>query len=662
MSILVLAQGSLSFSGQAILDQVSLNIDAGEKIGLMGPNGSGKSTLFRVLMGQQQLDSGQVVRTKGCRAGYLPQDILDVTEGTVLGSVLASVPGKADLEQELDRVNQRLEQATQAGQQLKLAQRLALLGERLELFEAQYDKYQAMRILKGLGFEEGDLPRPTRELSGGWKMRAALAGLLFQQPDVLLLDEPTNHLDLPSVLWLNKFLLEYPKAMVLVCHDRPFFNRHVQRVISFEPEGVRFYSGNYDEYLEIRGQEEEVLSAENRKREKKIKELDRFVERFRAKATKARQAQSRAKQIERLQRDVERPVQRLRSLQFRFPPTERTGRDVLMVEELSKSFGPLSLYQGLTRAIHAGDRVAIIGPNGKGKSTLLKMMAGELAPDSGRIRLGSHVKPGYFAQHHTEQLDRGRSVLQEVWSQKPNSGESLVRGICGAFLFSGDDVEKAVGVLSGGERARVLLARLLINPGNLLLLDEPTTHLDMAASEALVEALDSYDGTLVFISHNMALLERLPTRIWDIDRDGVQEYPGNFAEYLEHLERREEGVTPGPAAGETRQRPPKQTPDASERTRQGRQQRKRQEAEQRNALSRKTRKLRKTIEEVEQKIESLEEEKDALEPELADPSLYEDASRSRRIVERYEELRRKLERCYWQWEEAQNKLERIIGA
>ncbi|MCC6748968.1 MAG: ATP-binding cassette domain-containing protein [Deltaproteobacteria bacterium] len=688
MSLIVLEQGVLSFGGQEILRHVNLRVGEGERIGLVGANGSGKSTLLRVLAGAQGLDGGSVRPRRGCRIGYLPQDVLELAGETVLGSVLATVPGREEIAGRLAAAEEALASETDEEEQLELARHLSELQEQVDHFDTYFNERQAIRLLVGLGFREQDLGRPTRELSGGWKMRAALAGLLFQNPDALFLDEPTNHLDVPSVRWLDGFLATCKSALALICHDRQFLNRHIHRVVSFEPEGVRSYKGNYDDYLKQRAAEEEILEARARNRDREIRELQRFVDRFKAKASKARQAQSRAKQIERMEKEIEQPVARPRRLNFHFPPTTRTGRDAIIIEGLCKSYGELRLYENFSRTVQAGDRVAILGVNGVGKTTLLKMLAGELKPDGGTIRFGANVEVGYYAQHHTELLDRKRTVLEEVWRIVPNLGESAVRGMCGSFLFSGDDVDKAVGVLSGGERARVLLARLLAKPGNLLLMDEPTNHLDIAASEALAEALASFDGTLVFVSHNSSFLNRLATKIWDLTGDGqVVEHLGNLDDYFA----RTQAVEPAPAGGNNGRRPapvkgdagrkgapkPPDSPPARAENRasasaeeddgarressQERKERKRREADRRNELSRHTGEARKVLASLEQRIGALESDQKELEPKLADPELYTHKEVFRQTMTRYEENRRKLEELYGRWEHQQAELERLTA-
>jgi len=699
MSLIVVDKASLNFGPQRVLDEASVRIGEGDRIGLVGANGSGKSTLLKVMVGEQALDSGQVNRAKGCRVGYLPQDASEVSDEPLLASVLASVPGRGDLEGRLDEALEALEASDDPDEQMRLASRLSELRDQLEHFELHHSEHQAKRILKGLGFDQADLSRPIDELSGGWSMRAALSGLLFQQPDVLFLDEPTNHLDVPSVLWFNRFLDEYKRATVLICHDREFLNRHIERVLSFEPEGLRAYRGDYDAYLVQREAEEEVLEAQARNQDRQVKELERFVERFRAKATKARQAQSRVKQLARMQRNLDAPVVRPRRLKFSFPPVKRSGKDVVTLTGLRKAYGDNVLYRALSRGIYAGDRVAIIGANGVGKTTLLKMLAREIKPDAGEIRYGSSVEPAYFAQHHTELLDTDNTVLEEVRRMCPGVGESFVRGVCGAFLFSGDDVDKSIKVISGGERARVLLARLLARPGNLLLMDEPTTHLDIAAAEALAEALTGFGGTLVFVSHNTAFVNRLATKIWDVVDEDIEEYPGTLAEYLEHQTQQEAAArlaaerrataasevkaeeksktktkakakikakakTKAKAETKAKAKPDKPVSAVAQdapqgESRQARQQRKRREAKRRNELSRGTKKIRAEVEKLEQRIAALEGEVIDLEPQLADPELYADQVRFLPLLGRFNGCKEDLERLMERWERRQADLEQV---
>jgi ATP-binding cassette subfamily F protein 3 len=669
MSLIVLEGGSLAFGGKELLRSFNLRVGAGERIGLCGPNGSGKSSLMKALCGRQGLDGGSVRYARGCRVGYLPQDVLEVGGATLLSSVMDTVPGRIAVETGLAQTEEALAAAEEPEEQLRLAGLYASLHERLERYEIYYSSSRACSILAGLGFRESDLTRPTGELSGGWKMRAALAGLLFQDPDVLCLDEPTNHLDLPSVAWLDEYLRNCKNALVLVCHDREFLNRHIARVVAFEPEGVRGYLGNYDAYKIQRAQEEEVLEASARNREREVKELERFVERFKYKASKARQAQSRSKLIEKLQKEIEKPIVRPKRMHFSFPRTPRSGRDVLALERVSMRFGALELYRDLEHGVYAGDRIAIVGVNGAGKTTLLKILAGELEPTAGSLRFGAGVEIGYYAQHHTELLDRSRSVLEEVWRTNPGLGQSFVRGVCGAFLFSGDDVDKAVGVLSGGERARVLLARLLVKPCNLLLMDEPTNHLDTDSAEALAEALKTFDGTLVFVSHNQSFINHLATKIWEIEDGRLTEYPGNLVDYL-HLRSLAQGCAPRAASAEAAPSPDgrvasaaraEASPEAPGRRlgRDEERERKRREAERRNELGKRTRTIREEISGLEERIAEIEAEQKELEPRLADPDFYKETDRFKAALRSYDENRHKIEELYGRWEHQQERLEKV---
>ena len=659
MSLLVLDRASLSYGDQRIVHDASFRIASGDRIGLIGPNGAGKTTLLRILLGEQPLDSGEVIRSRDCRIGYLPQDVQELGGETLLRSVLRSVPNRLAVNEALDAAEQALCTATSEDEQLALATRVADLAERREHLDTWYSERRAIRILRGLGFGQHELDRNTAELSGGWKMRAALAGLLFQRPELLLLDEPTNHLDLPSVLWLDGFLNDLGSALLLICHDRAFLNRHIDRVLSFEPEGLRTYTGDYEAYLELRAAEEEILSAHSRNRERELKDMERFVEKYKAKATKARQAQSRAKRIRRMKDELEgqrRPLAR-RTLNFRFPEIPRTGRDVLQVKGLKKAFGDLTLYDGLGVRVTAGDRIGIVGVNGAGKTTLLRMIAGELQPDSGELVFGTGVQLGYYAQHHSDQLYEGSSVLDEVRTASPGAGESYLRGVCGAFLFSRDDVDKVIGVLSGGERARVLLAKLLVRPGNLLLMDEPTNHLDLASAEALATALESYEGTLLFVSHNTTFIERLATRIWDISNGKLEDYPGRLHEFLDHQRRQEatarkaEDQKPKPQKPRTPPKPPapkkpQEKAPASDR----RPRRKTPEPSTPPPEPRRRRRRRHRSEEepegtalLQSRVQELRQSVAGLAADLAEPAVYSDPTLFQQKLGEYEAATRKTE-------------------
>lgn len=637
MSLLLADDLSLAFGKKVIFDETTVAVEHGDRLGIVGPNGAGKSTLLRILAGQTIPDGGKVVRARGVRVGYLPQEHGDVGQGTLLESLLATAPGRDTLEARLADVEAGLAAATDPEAQLELSAELADLVSLLSALERDFAAHRAKRILVGLGFTESDFGRPTREFSGGWRMRAALASLLFQKPDVMLLDEPTNHLDMPSVHWLSSFLSSIKQAVVLTCHDREFLNRHVNRVASLELEGLRLFRGNYDEYLEQRDLELQYLEARVKKDEQRKKELEAFVERFRAKASKARQAQSKARMIEKMQEDWVDLPQLRRAISIRFPPTTRPSDVVVKVEGLSFGY-ERPLFQQQNLELRRGDRVAIVGVNGAGKTTLLKLIAGELKPWSGNIQFGRGVQPSYFAQHHAETLNLNNTVLEEVWNFASTLSQTQVRSILGAFLFSGDDVEKSVAVLSGGEKARVALARLLALPGNLLLLDEPTNHLDTDSADKLTESLLSYDGTMLFVSHNLDFARRLSNVVWDVQSGKVVRYPGSLADYMEHLAALE-------AETEAQYSDTKVVSASKAQRMETRQQTKAQDAEKKKKLTA----YKKRSEALEAEIQSLEAEQAALEVSMADPSTHADADRSKKITQRYAEVRDRLDAAMNEW-------------
>ena len=554
--------------------------------------------------------------------------------------MLASVPGRSWLQGRLAAVEAGLAQAATEEEQVELGGELAELHEQLAHHEELYGRYRAEEILGGLGFARSELSRPASELSGGWKMRAALAALLLQDPELLLLDEPTNHLDVPTLEWFDSFLRRSRKALLLVSHDREFLDRQIDRVLSLESEGLRAYAGNYERYLELRAAEEERLAAQAEKQSRRRAQMQAFIERFRAKATKARQVQSRVKLLEK--EEIVQVREERATVRFRFPEAPRSGREVARLERVSKSYGATPVYRDLSAQVLRGDRIAVIGLNGAGKTTLLKLLAREIEPDAGVVALGHNVVTGYFAQHHTERLDPARTILEEVHGLVPTQAQSWVRGVLGSFLFSGDEVEKRIGVLSGGERARVALARLLVVPSNFLLMDEPTNHLDLDSSEALIDALTRYEGTLLFVSHNRSFVNGLATRIWEV-RDGViDSQPGD----LDDWSRRRTAQT----ASEVQ--------DGSSRASAGGQgvQARRERAFQREQRDKVLGPIKRAVAELEQRIAQLEQEKKAAEAQLADPALFSDPARSTPLITAYRDAARKLEELYARWEHKSEEL------
>nr|HEX4314306.1 ABC-F family ATP-binding cassette domain-containing protein [Kofleriaceae bacterium] len=649
-----------------IFDAISLRLGHGDRIGLIGPNGSGKTTLLKVIAGEQELDDGTATRANGVRVGWLPQEIAVIGGRSLIDMILSSVPGRTELDARLAATEGALEAATHDHQPedslLELAGEIGELHERIDHFDRFFGEHEALAILAGLGFTPGDETRDVSTFSGGWKMRGVLAGLLFQRPDVLLLDEPTNHLDMPSVAWFADFLKKWNRCFVLISHDREFLNEQISRVVSLEVEGVRSYPGNYERYLTQREEEEIILAGKAKNIARERERLTKFVDRFRAQANKARAVQSRVKMLDKM--ETVETFQKRGVMRFSFPPTGRSAADVIRVEGLRKAYGDHVVFPGIDLTVRRGEKIGIIGVNGAGKTTLLRMIAGELPNDGGTIKLGSGIEVGYYAQHHADTLDLAATVEQVVQRASPETPPSRVRAILGAFMFSGDDVDKPVKVLSGGERARVALARLLVKPGNLLLMDEPTNHLDLASSESLAASLGTFDGTLVFVSHNRSLIRTLATRIWNVDDGRVDTYAGTLDEYMyamaqrriavaatdDQAQRRDpKGKAPTPAAPP----PPSQAKATADQDKV----RKRKEAEMRQKRAARLGPLEKIVASLEERIGALEAEQKVRSTELADPTVYDDAARRNKLLSDYQGAADKLDELVPRWEQAMAELE-----
>ncbi len=680
MSLAVLEHVALGFGKKTIVEDLDLRIAAGDRIGLIGPNGSGKTSLLRLLAGEQAADYGSITITRGTRLGYLPQDIAIREDKPLLRFVMESVQGRQALDREISEREADLAEAEKDpgdGEVLmSLAEKLSDLHERVAHYDMHYTEHEAMRILNGLGFKTEERERLLSELSGGWKMRAVLASLLFQKPDLLLLDEPTNHLDMPSVTWLSDFLKAYDRAFILICHDRDFLNEQIARVVSFETEGVRSYAGNYERYLKLREEEEIILENKAKNIAREREQTERFINRFRAQANKARAVQSRVKALDRME-DVE-TYQKRKVMRIKFPPTERAVNEPVRLEGLGKRYGAVSdiptkqpaalrvVLHDVNLKVQRGERIGIIGVNGAGKTTLLRMIAGEIEPSEGKIVLGNNIQMGYYAQHHAESLHREASIYQELSQIDPSVSVTRVRSIAGAFLFSDDDVEKKIAVLSGGERARVALARLLIKPGNFLLMDEPTNHLDLASAEALAESLMGYDGTLMFVSHNRAFVRRLATRIWNVENGTVETYPGTLDEYMDSCRKRQEQAqltaadtrAQAKAAASAAAAKPATKPPPAKAEREAEQDRKRSQEAQRGSKNR-AQKLERDITELEKRIGELETAQKGRSELLADPDVYADKTRSSQLIAEFKDAQAELDKAAARWEQAQGELEAL---
>ncbi|TNE88462.1 MAG: ABC-F family ATP-binding cassette domain-containing protein [Deltaproteobacteria bacterium] len=515
---------------QVLFVGASFQLDPGEKVGLVGPNGAGKSTLFRLVMGEETPDEGSVDRPKALSLGMFRQDVGDWSGRTVLAETVDAAGEVAELGREL------------AGLELRLGdvdaddfdQVLERYGEVQDRFAALggYDlESRAAAILAGLGLSQSQITGDVGELSGGWKMRVALARILLQRPDVMLLDEPTNHLDIESILWLEAFLRDYPGTVVMTCHDRDVMNRVVGRILEIDGGEIRSYSGDYDFYEAERALHAAQREASYARQQAMLAKEIRFIERFRGQPSKSSQVQSRARKLEKIERID--PPKRFVERDFTFKPCSRSGDEVVKVRALSKAYDDLVVHDGLDLLVRRGERWAVMGENGAGKSTLLRMMAGVTQPDAGTAELGSSVKLGYFAQHHTENLTEGHTVLDEVQAAFPTTGLGVLKGLLGGFSFGEDDFDKPISVLSGGERTRVALAKLLYANPNLLILDEPTNHLDLATKRALIRALSAFEGTMVFVSHDRAFLRALADHVLELVPGDPRLYPGTYAEYVQ---------------------------------------------------------------------------------------------------------------------------------
>ena len=524
--------GGKHFGFKTLFEGLDWLITPNERVGIVGGNGTGKSTLLKVLAGIEQLDHGTLSPAKGTRIGYLPQEGLKMEGRTVFEECMSVFDELRDLEKEMETLAHRMSDvAHDSAEYLQVADRF----HEIEMTFVTRDGYpldsKVGTVLSGLQFPKDDWDRPCEEFSGGWQMRIALAKLLLDTPDLLLMDEPTNHLDIEARNWLEGYLNQYPHAYILISHDRYFLDVTVKKIVEIWNQRVHFYPGNYDKYQTQKAERiAQITSAYNNQREK-IEQLEAFINRFRAQATKAKQVQSRIKELERMEK-AEAPPPEEKTIHFTFPSPKSSGRIVSEVKGLGKSYGAKTVLRDVTLNIERGDKIALVGHNGAGKSTLIKLLAGTEPLTSGEYKLGHNVLMEYFAQDQYKELDPNATLIDDLSSSARNRTSTELRSLLGCFLFSGDDVEKKMGVLSGGERNRYALARLLLQPANFLLLDEPTNHLDMRAKDVLLEALREYTGTVLFVSHDRYFMDRLATRIFEVGGGEVKIYPGNYEDYL----------------------------------------------------------------------------------------------------------------------------------
>jgi ATP-binding cassette, subfamily F, member 3 len=642
--MLTLSEISKSFGARTLFEDVSLSINLGERIALVGPNGAGKSTLFSIILGTGEPDGGSVVIDKHTTIGYLPQETAASGDETVLELACA-------ITEEHGKLMRVLSEGTRTGQTDSEEYHDAL-GRYAELGGYQNEP-KAKRVLSGLAFRETDFNRPAKTMSGGWIMRAHLARLLVMEPDLLMLDEPTNHLDLESLGWFQNYLEYYPGAILMISHDRAFLNALVDNIFEIRNKQVHRYRGNYDAYVEQRQARQEQHLAAYKNQQAEIQKLKDFAARFGAKASKASQAQSKLKQIDRMDK-LEAPEAAAKTIHIKFPQPNRSGQRVMTLNKIHFAYDTLKVYQGIDFEVEKGQRTVLVGPNGAGKSTLLKILGGVLQIQQGERKEGLNCEVGYSSQNRGEMLNPNRTVLQEALSVPSPLPEVTTRTILGSFLFQGDDAFKKVGVLSGGEKTRLGLVKLLMNPPNLLLMDEPTTHLDMASIDALIEALKQYQGTLIFISHDVYFIRALAQTVLHISAGKLTSYSGDYDYYLEKsgAGSEKQGLVAGEQLTDSRPAEEPAAPRAASSSPGKTKEQKRKEAEERQAVSAARKKAQAHLEQIERDIAALEARHKEIVALLESPDTYGQGGDVMKLNRELIENTEKQEELNEAWEDA----------
>ncbi len=636
-----------------LLDDITWQITSGERVGLCGPNGAGKTTLLRMMAGFDDPDEGGIIKPSSLTVGYLPQDGLSHAGRSIIDEASAAFADLLNVKREMHAIEERLGDASVSSEEHEaMLERYSALQDRFRIEEGYTIDLKVATVLRGLGFTDETFEQPTESLSGGWQMRLALAKLLLGRPTLLLLDEPTNHLDLEARNWLEEYLSTYPHAVILVSHDRFFLDAVVTRITDLNLRKLTDYPGNYSHYIVERDARMDQLRKSKREQDEEIARVRMFIDRFRYQATKAAQVQSRVKMLEKVV-PIEAPPERKR-IHFSFPVCAKSGRSVLELHDVRKAYGEKTIFSKLNLLIERGDRIALVGPNGAGKSTLMRMLSGVEAPGAGTRREGHQVVMQYFAQDEATRLNPTLSVYETMSADSPTSMVPAIRNILGGFLFSGDDIYKKAGVLSGGERTRLAVARMLLIPSNTLLLDEPTNHLDLDSKDILLEALEDYGGTLVFVSHDRYFVEKLATKIVEIGHGDAIVFPGTYPEFLYSKQQRESASV---ASGFSRTESAAQkvrlkekvrlkadTTDHQARKRDQSEQRKREQAA-KNAQAR--------IADLEARIAERERTMKEIEAAMSAPGFYENRDEAQPLIDRHQSLMWELGELMHQWEDLQ---------
>lgn len=621
---------SYYIGGRALYESASMFIKPKDKIGLIGLNGRGKSTLLRIINGEMKLDAGSISKSGDCTIGFLNQDLLSYqTDDSILEVAMGAFQEVVKIEREMEAVIKKLETTYDE----ELVEKLSRLQEKYEHLDGYTIQSKAEEVLEGIGFPTKDLHRPLKEFSGGWRMRVMLSKLLLERPSLLMLDEPTNHLDLPSIEWVENYLRNYEGAVIIVSHDRTFLDNVITKTVEVTNQQLVTYEGNYSFYLEEKELRQQIQQNAYENQQQKIRQTERFIERFRSKATKARQVQSRIKALDRMDM-IDEIVDDSAAVNFKFRFSQQPGRFIVTLKNISKAYGSLQLLNDTSISIERGDKIALIGANGKGKSTLLRILAGTELVEGERV-MGFNVIQAFYAQHQLESLGVENEILEELKQSGSGKTDQELRSVLGCFLFSEDDVFKKIKVLSGGEKSRVALARTLISEANFLLLDEPTNHLDFISENILIQALQQYAGSFVVVSHNRYFVSQVANKIWYIENQQIKEYPGTFEEY-EYWRKKNETAPPLPEKTEKKTEKPKPVVSNDTATR--------------NSINT-LKSLERDLSKAEEAVATLEEQKGKIEAELASPEVFNSREKLREVKDRFEKISNDLAAANKKWED-----------